>query len=62
MSQDAHGRQDNRPKDDEEFDTKPNTKSKTTQKVRDAHFLEDGVKADGTGGKDPAAQPDTDEA
>ena len=29
------------------------TNAKEDQAVRDAHFFEDGVKADGTGGKEP---------
>lgn len=48
------------PRHDEEFDTVEPKKSpekqpetKTTQAVRDAHFYENGVKADGTGGIPP---------
>lgn len=31
----------------------PGKDAKEQQKIRDAHFLENGVKADGTGGKAP---------
>lgn len=43
---------DDKPKKDE----KPKKDTKSAQAVRDAHFAENGVKADGTGGKMPGSE------
>jgi hypothetical protein len=45
----VHDRHD-QPNEDDVADQNTNGKTKTSQKVRDAHFLETGVKADGTTG------------
>lgn len=46
--QDIHDRHAAESDTDNGEQAKAKTKSKTTQAVRDAHFEEDGVKADGT--------------
>ncbi len=58
---DIHDRHDE-PRDGEEFDTNPEAKpqrsAKEAQAIRDAHFKENGVKADGTVPKQEESESD----
>lgn len=63
MSDDVHNRhqvpsRDNKAAAETKAESKP--VKLTAQQRRDAHFYENGVKADGTGGKEPALEGEGD--